>query len=55
VAIAALEDAGLLTWVHRLVKVRHRERDLFGHWGSEWQVHRPCQWCAPVSFRADGR
>jgi len=40
VAIAALEDAGLLTWVHRLVKVRHRERDLFGHWGSEWQVHR---------------
>ena len=40
VAIAALEDAGLLTWVHRLVKVRHRERDLFGHWGSEWRVQR---------------
>ena len=40
VALRALEDAGLLSWVHRLVKVRHRERDLFGHWGSEWQVHR---------------
>jgi helix-turn-helix protein len=40
VAIAALEAAGLLTWVHRLTKVRHRERDLFGHWGSEWRVNR---------------
>ena len=34
VAIAALEDTGLLTWVHWLVKVRRRERDLFDHWGS---------------------
>jgi hypothetical protein len=40
VAIAALEEAGLLTWVHRLAKVRRRERDLFGHWGSVWQVVR---------------
>jgi hypothetical protein len=40
VAIAALEEAGLLTWVHRITKIRHRERDLFGHWGSEWQVIR---------------
>jgi hypothetical protein len=40
VALKALEDAGLLTWVHRLVKVRRRAQDLFGHWGSEWQVHR---------------
>jgi hypothetical protein len=40
VAIKELEDARLLTWVHRLVKVRRREQDLFGHWGSEWQVHR---------------
>ena len=31
VAIAALEDAGLLTWVHRLTKIRRREQDLFGH------------------------
>ena len=40
VAIAALEEAGLLTWVHRITRIRHRERDLFGHWGSEWRVHR---------------
>ena len=38
VALKALEDAGLLTWVHRLTKVRRREQDLFGHWGSVWQV-----------------
>jgi hypothetical protein len=40
VAIAALEDAGLLTWVHRLTKIRRREQDLFGAWGSVWQVIR---------------
>jgi hypothetical protein len=40
VAIAALEDAGILTWVHRLTKIRRREQDLFGHWGSVWQVIR---------------
>jgi len=40
VAIAALEDAGILTWVHRLTKIRRREQDLFGHWGSAWQVIR---------------
>ena len=39
-AVAALEAAGLLTWVNRLVKVRRRERDLFGHWCSEWRVLR---------------
>jgi hypothetical protein len=40
VAIKALEDAGLLDWVHRLTRIRRRERDLFGHWGSIWQVIR---------------
>ena len=40
VAIRALEEAGLLTWVHRITKIRRREQDLFGHWGSVWQVHR---------------
>jgi len=39
-AIKALEDAGLLSWVHRLVKVRRGEQDLFGHWASSWQVIR---------------
>ena len=40
VAIAALEDAGILSWVHRLTKLRRREQDLFGAWGSIWQVIR---------------
>ena len=40
VAIRALEEAGLLTWVHRLTRIRRREQDLFGHWGSVWQVIR---------------
>ena len=40
VAVKALEDAGLLTWVHRLTRIRRREQDLFGHWGSVWQVIR---------------
>jgi hypothetical protein len=39
VALKALEDAGLLTWVHRLTRLRRREQDLFGHWGSMWQRH----------------
>jgi hypothetical protein len=40
VALRALEDAGLLTWVHRLTRIRRREQDLFGDWGSVWQVIR---------------
>jgi hypothetical protein len=40
VAVRALEDAGLLTWVHRLTRIRRREQDLFGHWASSWQVLR---------------
>jgi hypothetical protein len=39
-AIKALEDANLVTWVHRLTRIRRREQDLFGHWGSVWQVLR---------------
>jgi hypothetical protein len=40
VAIAALEAAGLLSWVHRITRIRRREQDLFGQWGSVWQVIR---------------
>ena len=32
-AIKALELAGVLTWVNRIVRERVRERDLFGQWG----------------------
>ncbi len=33
-ALKALEAAGVLTWVNRLVRVRERCRDLFGHMGT---------------------
>jgi DNA-binding MarR family transcriptional regulator len=39
-AIKALEDAGLLTWVNRLKRVRERCKDLFGHSGSLVRVIR---------------
>ena len=39
-AIKALEDAGLLTWVNRLKRVRERCKDLFGHSGSLVRVLR---------------
>jgi hypothetical protein len=40
VALRAREDAGVLSWVHRLARIRRRERDLFGHLVSVWQVIR---------------
>jgi hypothetical protein len=39
-ALKALEAAGLLTWVNRLVRVWERCRDLFGHGGSRVRVMR---------------
>ena len=39
-AIKALEDAGLLTWVNRIVRIRERCEDLFGHQGSRVRVIR---------------
>jgi len=38
--IKALEDAGLLTWVNRIMRVRERCEDLFGHMGSRWRIIR---------------
>ena len=40
VALRALEDAGLLTWVNRIARVRRQERDLFGGLVLVWQVIR---------------
>jgi hypothetical protein len=40
VALHALEETGLLTWVHRLARQRRQERDLFGKLVSVWQVIR---------------
>jgi hypothetical protein len=39
-AIAALESAGLLSWVNRIHRIRVRERDLFGQWVTSWRVVR---------------
>ena len=39
-AIKALEAAGVLTWVHRIVRIRERCADLFGHMGSRTRVIR---------------
>jgi hypothetical protein len=39
-ALKALESAGLLTWVNRLVRVRERCPDLFGPNGWRWRVIR---------------
>jgi hypothetical protein len=40
VALKELEDAGLLTWVNRIARIRRRERDLFGHWVTVLEVVR---------------
>ena len=39
-AIKALEAAGILTWVNRLVRQQVRERDLFGRWATRRRVLR---------------
>jgi helix-turn-helix protein len=39
-AIKALEFAGVLTWQNRLVRIRERCQDLFGHDGWRWRVIR---------------
>ena len=40
IAIRALEDAGLLDWVHRITRIRHHEPDLLGRMRPVWQVVR---------------
>ena len=39
-AIKALEVAGILSWVNRIVRVRERCADLFGHMGNRTRVIR---------------
>jgi hypothetical protein len=38
--LRVLEWAGVLTWQHRVTRVRERCRDLFGHDGWRWRVIR---------------
>jgi len=39
-ALKALEWAGVLTWQHRLTRIRERCIDLFGRESWQWRVHR---------------
>jgi hypothetical protein len=39
-AIRALEEAGILTWVNRITRVREVTRDLFGKVEGRWRVLR---------------
>ena len=39
-AIKALEEAGILSWVNRITRIRERCADLFGHLGTRWRVIR---------------
>ena len=39
-ALKVLEWSGLLTWQHRIARIRERCQDLFGHDGWRWRVIR---------------
>jgi hypothetical protein len=39
-ALRVLERAGVLTWQHRITRIRERCRDLLGHEGWRWRVIR---------------
>jgi DNA-binding transcriptional ArsR family regulator len=54
VAIKALEDAGLLSWVNRIVRVKDSALDLFGHWVNRWRILRTSngyQFADPLAAR----
>jgi AraC-like DNA-binding protein len=39
-SLKALEEAGILSWVNRLARIRERCEDLFGQWGTRTRVIR---------------
>ena len=39
-AIKALEAVGILSWVHRIARIRERCEDLFGNMGTRWRIIR---------------
>jgi hypothetical protein len=39
-ALKVLEWAGVLTWQHRITRIRERCHDLFGRECWQWRVHR---------------
>ena len=51
-AVKALEDAGVLSWVQRIKRVRERCPDLLGNNGWRWRVLRTSN---AYNFRAPAR
>ena len=47
-ALRVLEWAGVLSWQHRIARVRERCRDLWGREGWRWRVIRFCQVSTPA-------
>ena len=39
-ALKALEEAGILSWVNRITRIRERAEDLFGRWGTRSRIIR---------------
>jgi hypothetical protein len=39
-AIKALEEAGILSWVNRITRIRESCEDLFGRMGTRWRIVR---------------
>jgi AraC-like DNA-binding protein len=39
-AIKALEAVGILSWVHRIARIRERCEDLWGNMGTRWRIIR---------------
>ena len=54
-AIHALERAGLLTWVNRLIRVREWGRDLFGRAQNRWRVVRTSNQYVPLDPQPRGK
>lgn len=53
-AIKALEEAGLLTWVNRIARVRDRMPDLFGQWATRSRVIRISNGYRFIDPKGDG-
>jgi hypothetical protein len=54
-AIKALEDAGVLSWVHRIKRVREAAPDLFDGYGWRWRVIRTIRTGQRLSRAEKGR
>jgi hypothetical protein len=64
-ALKALEFAGVMTWQHRITRIREQCTDLFGHISWRWRVIRTsnaymfrdpkCTDCRPLSSKSENQ